>query len=69
LGNKKGDSDQNERMASMQWSLRLFGREAVQSLAADREFIGDKWWKFLMDHKKTFSTKIEHAKSPVWHEN
>lgn len=58
LGNKRGNSDQKERIALMQRFMRLFGLQAIEFVTADREFIGDMWWQFLIDHKIRFFIRM-----------
>jgi len=47
--NKKGHSDTQERQQLIDKFLNLFGRERIQYLTADREFIGAEWLKGLQD--------------------
>ena len=54
LGNKRGNSDQNERIALMNRYIDLFGVHTIDFLTADREFIGQDWWQFLIDYKIRF---------------
>jgi hypothetical protein len=58
LGDKRGNSDQKERIDLMQRFIRLFGLEAIEFITADREFIGDLWWQFLIDHKIRFFIRM-----------
>jgi hypothetical protein len=58
LGDKRGNSDQKERIELMQRFIRLFGLGAIEFLTADREFIGDIWWQFLIDHKIPFFIRM-----------
>lgn len=58
LGDKRGNSDQAERMALLQRFIRLFGREQIEFLAADREFVGQEWWQFLIEHKIRFFIRM-----------
>jgi hypothetical protein len=44
---KKGTSNTAERIALMDRFIRMFGRERISSLAADREFIGAEWFGYL----------------------
>ena len=58
LGNKRGNSDQEERIALTERFIRLFGVQNIEFITGDREFIGDKWWNFLMYHKIHFFIRI-----------
>jgi len=44
---KKGCSDTSERIALIEDYLRLFGRQSIEFICADREFIGVDWLAFL----------------------
>lgn len=58
LGNKRGNSDQEQRIALMQRFIRLFDFTSIEFVLADREFIGDIWWQFLIDHKIRFFIRM-----------
>ena len=49
LLDKRGNSNCGERIEIMERFLRLFGRESIACLVADREFIGEEWVKWLND--------------------
>ena len=49
LLDKRGSSNCEERIEIMQRFIRLFGRESIACLVADREFIGEEWVKWLND--------------------
>lgn len=49
LLDKRGNSNCEERIEIMQRFIRLFGRESIACLVADREFIGEEWVKWLND--------------------
>lgn len=44
---KKGNSNTEERKELMERFIRLFGKERIESVAADREFIGNQWFLWL----------------------
>jgi hypothetical protein len=44
---KFGNSSTNERIELMDRYIDLFGKESIDCLLADREFIGDKWLGYL----------------------
>ncbi len=58
LGNKRGNSDQSERIALMNRYINLFGVHSIDFLTADREFVGHDWWRFLIDHKIRFFIRM-----------
>lgn len=43
----KGNSDYEHRVSIMQRFIELFGVERINVLLADREFVGDDWFKWL----------------------
>ena len=59
LGDKKGNSDQNERILLLQRFIDLFGRDKIDYLTADREFIGEIWWNFLIKNNIQFYIRIK----------
>ncbi|HYX41712.1 MAG TPA: IS4 family transposase [Pyrinomonadaceae bacterium] len=56
---KKGCSDTNERIALMQDYLRLFGRQSIEFICADREFIGVDWLAFLCRERIPFRLRLK----------
>lgn len=44
---KKGNSNTNERITLINRFIRLFGQNCIESLVADREFVGEQWIDFL----------------------
>lgn len=58
LGDTRGNSDQNERIALLQRFIRLFSVSSIEFLAADREFVGKEWWSFLIHHKIPFFIRL-----------
>ncbi len=44
---KKGNSQTNERLNIMEKLAALLGKERVAYLTADREFVGQQWFKYL----------------------
>ena len=59
LLNKRGNSDTQERIALIKRFIRLFGRDSVLSLAADREFVGEKWFQWLNEAQIPFTIRIK----------
>lgn len=48
---KGGSSDTHERKQLLEKAIKTLGKERIHALLADREFIGVKWFKYLMDEK------------------
>lgn len=55
---KRGNSNSLGRMALMERFIRLFGKECIQDLVADREFIGDKWFTYLQRERIAFHIRV-----------
>lgn len=58
LGNKKGNSSQRERILLLSRFMEAFGRDSIEYLTADREFIGKKWMAFLEGRRIRFYIRI-----------
>ena len=44
---KRGNSNWKERTRLIDRFIRLFGAECIDSLVADREFVGKQWGEYL----------------------
>jgi hypothetical protein len=55
---KRGNSDTAERIGMINRYIRLFGRETIDCLLADREFVGEQWMAYLNDHKIRYYIRI-----------
>lgn len=55
---KKGNSNTNERKAIVAEFIRLFGVGSILYLCADREFIGKRWFAWLMIEGIDFRIRI-----------
>lgn len=55
---KKGNSNQKERIDLLQEFVGVFGRENIKTVIGDREFIGEGWLKWLIDNKINFHIRI-----------
>jgi hypothetical protein len=44
---KRGNSDTEERIALIKQYIEWFGKESIDCLLADREFVGSKWLAFF----------------------
>lgn len=61
---KKGTSNTQERIDLVQRYINLFGRETIDCLLADREFVGEIWINWLNGNgitKKSAGFNIEDA--------
>lgn len=58
--NKRGNSSTQERILLVQRFISLFGKECINSLVADREFVGDKWIEFLNEEKIRYYIRIRN---------
>jgi hypothetical protein len=56
--NKQGNSNQCERINLLERFISIFGHKCIRSLTADREFIGDKWFGFLLLENIDFQIRI-----------
>lgn len=55
---KFGNSNTNERIELIERYIRLFGSEALDCLTADREFVGERWIKYLNDNRVRYYIRI-----------
>jgi hypothetical protein len=55
---KRGNSNTQERRELIQRFLDLFGQECIESFLADREFIGDEWFRTLIIKHIPFYIRI-----------
>jgi hypothetical protein len=51
---KNGNSNTAERIALMDLFIGIFGAEKIEGFLADREFIGKKWFQYLIENKIKF---------------
>ena len=56
---KHGNSSQQERMDLLQIMIDTFGKNRIYTLTADREFIGKKWFKWLIDNNIPIDIRIK----------
>ena len=56
---KKGCSDTRERIELWEKYLKLFGKDSLAFVTADREFIGRDWFSYLRREKVTFRIRIK----------
>ncbi len=64
---KRGNSNSQERIDLVKRFIRLFGTGCIDSLMADREFVGDKWIKYPNDNRirNNFKVFIPHKDKEV----
>ena len=55
---KRGNSNTDERKELVQRFLYLFGQECIEAILADREFIGDEWFRELIHNRIPFYIRI-----------
>ena len=56
---KRGNSNQEERIALMKKVLNIIPKDKIEYLLADREFIGRNWFKWLKQHEISFVIRIK----------
>ena len=59
LLDKKGNSDTLERIYIIQKFIDKFGKDCIAGLLADREFIGEDWFAWLINEKISFVIRIK----------
>lgn len=57
---KRGNSNSSERMDLLDRFERLFGDVKVDCLTADREFIGEEWFSYLLLSRIPFRIRIRY---------
>lgn len=58
LMDKRGNLHTQERIDIVNRFIRLFGRDAVKNLVADREFVDEKWMEYLNLHGIRYHIRI-----------
>jgi hypothetical protein len=56
---KKGNSNTKERIQLIDQFLAIFGSHKIKYLVADREFIGEEWFRYLIKHHIKFRLRIK----------
>ena len=59
LLNKRGNSDTKERIALIQRFISIFGKDRIVNVFADREFIGEKWFTWLIENDIHFCIRVK----------
>jgi hypothetical protein len=55
---KRGNSNTAERIELLDAFISLFGQKRIKYLLADREFVGEEWFKYLIRKKIPFYIRI-----------
>jgi|SRR6056297_1451143 len=58
--NKRGNSNCKERIDLVNRFISLFGKDTIDCVVADREFIGEKWLKFLNTNNLRYYIRIRN---------
>jgi hypothetical protein len=56
---KAGNSDTAERVALMERFLKVFGASRIAALLADREFVGEDWFRWLQQKGVPFHQRLK----------
>lgn len=59
LLDKRGNSDTKERITLVQKFIDNFGKDCIAGLLADREFIGNDWFRWLNDNEISFNIRVK----------
>ena len=57
---KQGNSHTDERIALIKKYIDWFGKETINCLVADREFVGDKWLAYLNENRIEYYIRIRN---------
>lgn len=57
---KKGNSNSAERITLIQRFIRLFGKDCIDCIMADREFIGEEWISYLNSQNLRYYIRIRN---------
>lgn len=57
---KKGNSNSEERIALINRFIRLFGKDCIDCIMADREFVGEHWIAYLNNEKLRYYIRIRN---------
>jgi len=74
---KRGNSNSQERIDIVNRFIRLFGKDVIKSIVADREFVGESWLSFLNRNgikyhiriRNNFKVELPHKNKTIkaWH--
>jgi hypothetical protein len=57
---KRGNSDTEERIELIEKYIKWFGKQSIDCLLADREFVGGKWLEFLNSENIRYYIRIRN---------
>ena len=57
---KQGNSNSQERIDLVSRFIKMFGGSSIESLVADREFVGEEWLEFLNDNCIKYYIRIRN---------
>jgi hypothetical protein len=57
---KRGNSNSQERIGLINRYISLFGKETIDCIVADREFVGHKWLAFLNEENIRYYIRIKN---------
>jgi hypothetical protein len=57
---KRGNSNSQERIDLIERYIKLFGSDTIECIVADREFVGEKWIKYLNENKLRYYIRIRN---------
>jgi hypothetical protein len=57
----EGNSSAEDRISIFKRVLENFGLEKIEAIVADREFVGKKWFQYLIDNKIPFVIRIKQG--------
>lgn len=60
LLNKRGNSNTNERIALIDDYIKWFGRDSIEHILADREFVGKHWIAYLEQQQIPYVIRIRN---------
>ena len=62
----KINSDTKERIALIQRFIAIFGKDRIVNVFADREFIGEQWFTWLIEQDINFCIRVKKTSlSPI----
>ncbi len=74
---KRGNSNSQERIDLVNRFIKLFGKDIIKSIVADREFVGEEWLGFLNSNnikyyiriRNNFKVELPHKNKTIkaWH--
>lgn len=56
---KRGNSNTDERISVIERFIHIFGKSKINCLTADREFVGFKWFSYLLENGIRFRIRVK----------